>query len=48
MSPVMAVAQNVDCIKYIKFILLKTEHSLFCISSYREVDTLHGYKEPVS
>jgi hypothetical protein len=45
----MAVAQNVDYIRYIKFHLLETERSLFCISAYREIDTLHlGYKEPVS
>ena len=49
MPRVMAVAQNVDCIRYIKFHLLETEHSLLCISAYREVDTRHlGYKEPVS
>ena len=49
MSRVMAMAQNVDCIRHIKFHLLKTECSQLCISSYREVDTLHlGYKDPVS
>jgi hypothetical protein len=41
MSRVMAVAQNVECTRYIKFPLLNTEHSLFCISAYREVDTVH-------